>query len=266
MHSWTQYSGVGDRDQQSWGLHLQSLDTWIHVFKDLVFPFEWVSIPIVSQPATINLPYSLINVHSFFKITFPEGTANPARPLAQTVFWCSNDLANNPAPGEEERKFVLKYTFQELSDLCYIPSFPTSFAILGESTLLLYVLDPWSKHHSWHRSLSLSCLGQALWQWSSNQPEVLPRPLSMQELGEEHRIGWEGWGEEQQVLAMAGDIIKGRTRTCNRREGLEVLAKAWDIIKGRIAKRSWRWSFIFGRITLCLAGGAETAEVVSTKM
>ena len=31
LHSWIQYSGVGDRDQLSWGLHLQSLDTWIHV-------------------------------------------------------------------------------------------------------------------------------------------------------------------------------------------------------------------------------------------
>ena len=88
----------------------------------------------------------------------------------------------------------------------------------------------------------------------------------MQELGEEHRIGWEGWGEEQQVLPRAGDIIKGRTRANNRREGLEVLAKAGDIIKGRIANRGWRWSSMFGRITLCLAGEAETAGAVSTKM
>ena len=112
----------------------------------------------------------------------------------------------------------------------------------------------------------------------------------MQELGEEHRIGWEGWGEEQQVLARAGDIIKGRAMANNRREGFEVLAKAGDIIKGRtvvynsrvglevlakagdiikgmIANRSWRWSSMFGRITLCLAGGgAQTARVVFTKM
>ena len=51
-------------------------------------------------------------------------------------------------------------------------------------------------------------------------------------------------------MARVGDIIKGRTRTGNSREGLEVLAKAGDIIKGRIANRSWSWSFIFGRITL----------------
>ena len=67
-------------------------------------------------------------------------------------------------------------------------------------------------------------------------------------------------------MARAGDIIKGRARTCNRREGVEVLAKAGDIIKGRIAKRSWTWSSMFGRITLCLAGEAETAGAVSTKM
>ena len=85
----------------------------------------------------------------------------------------------------------------------------------------------------------------------------MPRPLSIQELGEEHRIGWEGWGEEQQVFARTGDIIKGRTMANNRREGLEVLAKAGDIIKGRIANRSWTWSSMFGRITLCLAGEAE---------
>ena len=67
-------------------------------------------------------------------------------------------------------------------------------------------------------------------------------------------------------MARAGDIIKGRAMAYNRREGLEVLAKAGDIIKGRIANRSWRWSSMFGRITLCLAGEAETAGVVSTKM
>ena len=67
-------------------------------------------------------------------------------------------------------------------------------------------------------------------------------------------------------MAKAGDIIIGRTRTCNSKEGLEVLAKAGDIIKGRIANRSWTWSSMFGRITLCLAGEAETAGVVSTKM
>ena len=60
-------------------------------------------------------------------------------------------------------------------------------------------------------------------------------------------------------------MIKGRTMAYKRREGLEVLAEAGDIIKGRIANRSWRWSSMFGRITLCLAGGAETAGVVSTK-
>ena len=67
-------------------------------------------------------------------------------------------------------------------------------------------------------------------------------------------------------MARAGDIVKGRTMPYNRREGLEVFAKAGDIIKGRIANRSWTWSSMFGRITLCLAGGAETARVVSTKM
>ena len=67
-------------------------------------------------------------------------------------------------------------------------------------------------------------------------------------------------------MARAGDIIKGRTRTGNSREGLEVLAKAGDIIKGWIANRSWTWSSMFGRIALCLAGEAETAGVLSTKM
>ena len=67
-------------------------------------------------------------------------------------------------------------------------------------------------------------------------------------------------------MARAGDIIKGRTMAYNRREGLEVLAKAGDIIKGRIAKTSWKWSSMFGRITLCFPGEAETAGVVSTKM
>ena len=67
-------------------------------------------------------------------------------------------------------------------------------------------------------------------------------------------------------MARAGESIKGRTMAYDRREGLEVLAKAGDIIKGRIANRSWTWSSIFSRITLCLAGDAETAGVVSTKM
>ena len=67
-------------------------------------------------------------------------------------------------------------------------------------------------------------------------------------------------------MAKAGDIIKGRTMAYNRWEDLEVVAKAGDIIKGRIANRSWTWSSMFGRITLCLAGEAETAGVVSTKM
>ena len=165
----------------------------------------------------------------YFKITFPEGTANPARPLAQTVFWCSNDLANSPAPGEEERKFVLKCTFHELSDLCYISSFPTSFAILGESTLLLYVLDPWSKHHSWHWSLFWSCLGVCLCLVlvKPHDNDVLTNPRYC-------RGPWVCKSWERSI----GSAGKAEVRNSRSWQGLEILSRVepWRITDGRI----WR--------------------------
>ena len=35
----------------------------------------------------------------------------------------------------------------------------------------------------------------------------------MQEFREEQSIGWDGFGEEQQVLLRVGDKSRGRTRT-----------------------------------------------------
>ena len=42
---------------------------------------------------------------------------------------------------------------------------------------------------------------------------MLPRPLRMQEFREEQRIGWDGFGDEQQVLLRVGDNSRGRTKT-----------------------------------------------------